>query len=367
MNESISLRFKQGSADKVYNVALVERDEGFVVNFAYGRYGKSLKHGTKTAEPIPYDRAKLAYDKLVKSKTAKGYTPEGSGEPFTAPQIDEERTDLYPQLLNEVTRKDLVDVIRRFGGHVAWQFKWDGERRIVKLTDDEVFGTNRRALKVPLDPKIQEDVEALREYYPGGFIIDCEDMGDRLVIFDILSVSGYDVTHDPFSQRVQYLREMEGYLYDAELDHLEIDIPRWCSHPEDLERNIDFAESEGHEGVVLRDVRAGYARGKPNSWGPCLKIKFWESITCKVRSLHDTKRSCRLSLMNEHGLFVDVGNCTVPTNYEMPSPGDLVEVKYMYAYRDGSIYQPQYKGVRTDLEPSAATMSQLKYKEDMVS
>jgi bifunctional non-homologous end joining protein LigD len=49
----------------------------------------------------------------------------------------------------------------------------------------------------------------------------------------------------------------------------------------------------------------------------------------------------------------------------MPAIFDLVEIKYMYAYRKGSIYQPQYKGLRTDLKKEAATINQLKYKEDM--
>ena len=49
----------------------------------------------------------------------------------------------------------------------------------------------------------------------------------------------------------------------------------------------------------------------------------------------------------------------------MPSPGDLVEVQYLYAYRDGSVYQPVYKGKRTDIDAKDCKVSQLKYKPEI--
>lgn len=364
-NECISLRFKQGSADKVYNASLEERDDGFVVNFAYGRFGKSLKSGTKTALPISYDRAKVAYGKLVASKVAKGYTPDAGGDPFTAPQIDQERTDLYPQLLNEVTREDIPEVLSRFGGYLAMQFKHDGERRPIYVSDTEIYGSNRRALKVGLNPKIQGSLSTLRLAYPEGFILDTEDMGESLEVFDVLSIEEADLRDQTFDERCNWLRVLEQAAWDYDIDNIKFDIPRYYSNVESILRDIDRAEAQGREGVVLRDLRGQYSIGKPNSWGTCLKLKFWQSVTCMVVSNHPTKRSIALGLTThpDKGHYQGVGNCTVPTNYNLPSPGDLVEIKYMYAYHGGSIYQPQYKGVRTDLESGSAVLSQLKYKE----
>ncbi len=73
--ENISLYFKDDKSDKVYNATLEKSDGLFIVNFAYGKRDGNLKAGTKTKEPVAYDKAKAIYDKLVKSKTDKGYKP----------------------------------------------------------------------------------------------------------------------------------------------------------------------------------------------------------------------------------------------------------------------------------------------------
>jgi bifunctional non-homologous end joining protein LigD len=74
--EKVTLYFKQGTSDKVYDVSLEEVENNcFVVRFAYGRRGATLTTGTKTNAPVAYAPAKAIYDKLVKSKTADGYIP----------------------------------------------------------------------------------------------------------------------------------------------------------------------------------------------------------------------------------------------------------------------------------------------------
>jgi hypothetical protein len=68
------LWFREGTSDKVYEVDLVEVATGqHVVNFRYGRRGGALKDGTKTPLPLPLDRARRVYQKLVDEKLAGGY------------------------------------------------------------------------------------------------------------------------------------------------------------------------------------------------------------------------------------------------------------------------------------------------------
>src|SRR5476649_1417611 len=73
--EQITLYYRQGSSDKVYQASIAQQNGGYAVHFAYGRRGTTLQTGTKTQAPVPYDDAKRIYDKLVGEKTAKGYTP----------------------------------------------------------------------------------------------------------------------------------------------------------------------------------------------------------------------------------------------------------------------------------------------------
>ena len=69
----ISLYFKEGGSDKIYNASIIKSGNGFVVNFAYGRRGNPPVTGTKTANPVGLYEAERIYNKLVRSKTDKGY------------------------------------------------------------------------------------------------------------------------------------------------------------------------------------------------------------------------------------------------------------------------------------------------------
>jgi bifunctional non-homologous end joining protein LigD len=59
--------------------------------------------------------------------------------------------------------------------------------------------------------------------------------------------------------------------------------------------------------------------------------------------------------------MIPVGNCTIPPNKEVPAAG-VVEIRYLYAYEGGSLYQPTYIGVRDDLIVADCLITQLKYK-----
>ena len=61
--ERITLYYREGSSDKVYQAFIEPQGEGFVVNFAYGRRGSTMNTGTKTQTPVDYDTAtKIFYE-----------------------------------------------------------------------------------------------------------------------------------------------------------------------------------------------------------------------------------------------------------------------------------------------------------------
>ena len=59
---------------------------------------------------------------------------------------------------------------------------------------------------------------------------------------------------------------------------------------------------------------------------------------------------------------IAVGNVTIPPRTQIPGAGQVVEIRYLHAYRGGSLYQPVYLGVRTDIPPADCTVGQLKFK-----
>ncbi|RUM76685.1 MAG: hypothetical protein DSZ11_00215, partial [Sulfurovum sp.] len=68
------LHFEKGTSNKVYNVYLIKVSSSqYLVNFEYGRYGATLREGTKTSSPIGLEEAQKIYDSLVVSKVNKDY------------------------------------------------------------------------------------------------------------------------------------------------------------------------------------------------------------------------------------------------------------------------------------------------------
>ena len=56
--ESITLYFRSGPSDKVYQASICPKDAGYLVHFAYGRRGSTLSTGSKTPAPVEYPIAK---------------------------------------------------------------------------------------------------------------------------------------------------------------------------------------------------------------------------------------------------------------------------------------------------------------------
>ena len=91
-----------------------------------------------------------------------------------------------------------------------------------------------------------------------------------------------------------------------------------------------------------------------------LKYKFVESASFVVTQVHPTKRSVSLGLYAGWARSSRLGNVTIPPNHDIPKAGSVVEVRYLYAFRQsGAVYQPVYSwaSARTSSPPSARSAS----------
>jgi bifunctional non-homologous end joining protein LigD len=113
----------------------------------------------------------------------------------------------------------------------------------------------------------------------------------------------------------------------------------------------------GREGVVFKRLDAPYREGRSDD---ALKLKFTASASVIVAAVNEGVRSVQIKAVDDTPL----GNVTIPVNKAIPRQGSIIEVKYLYAYRGGSLYQPVYVGVRRDIEPGACTTAQLKYVKE---
>lgn len=347
--KSITLYFRQGSSDKVYQTAIEPKGGGYIVAFAYGRRGSTLATGTKTNAPVSYEDARRIYDKLVAEKSAKGYTPGVSGTPYQHTDREAQFSGITPQLLNPVN----CDEAARLATHCDWcvQEKFDGRRMLVRKHADGVDGINRKGIIVALPESVARAVAQL----PGTFVLDGECVGNTLIVFDVLELHGGDCRALHYRERLFALMQM-----------VPVDGPHLRS-PEtamDTAHKVEFIQrmrQENKEGVVLKRLTGAYLPGRPPNGGDSLKLKFCESASFVVAKAN-AKRSVSLQLLSGER-WVDAGNVTIPANHEIPAEGTVVEVKYLYAFPEsGCVYQPVYLGERDDIATVECIASQLKYK-----
>src|SRR5437762_9940453 len=141
---NITLYYREGPSDKIYQVSLEPKGDGFVVNFAFGRRGSTLNTGTKTSSPVDYETAKKTYDKLVREKAAKGYTPGEDGTPYQHTDKEQQVSGIRPQLLNPIEEEEVNRLIK--DSKWCMQEKKDGKRVLLKKEGSTVTGINRKGL-----------------------------------------------------------------------------------------------------------------------------------------------------------------------------------------------------------------------------
>ncbi len=342
--KNISLYFKEGSSDKEYHVQLEKVEGGFVVNFQYGRVGNALQSGTKTSTPVSETEADKIYTKLVREKTAKGYSEGEKKKDFSeVTPTKSKEVVILPQLLNAVEEaQEFIDD----DSYLA-QEKFDGERRMV-VSNGKIIGLNKKGTEVPLPTTV---INAINN----ECVIDGEIIGTTLFIFDILSLDGTDIKHRTCLDRTLLLQELS--LGGA------IEIAPTANTKKQKQELFDRLKKEGKEGIVFKKKDAPYTHGRPASGGNALKHKFYKTATFIVESFTKGKRSVGLEVVSGKDR-VFMGKVTIPPNHDVPKKGDLVEVRYLYAYKDGAVFQPVYLGKRTDSDLTDATISQIVYKAD---
>lgn len=360
-----SFYYTAGSSDKVYHLSLQEEVAGWVVNTQYGRRGKALQTGTKTKMALPYEEALVIYEAAIKERISKGYTREESGEIYLNPETAGRVTGLVPMLLNPFVEE--VFTAEEALNDEAWmlQEKYDGERQMLAVKNEkDIVLANRKGLEIAIPPSLKE--AAIEQFKSSGaFTVDGERMGNALVVFDVLVWNGADVTAEPANYRIS-LADFEELSYSSELNENSIGLYKVRTIPgHDIEAKKEFfneLKERNAEGGVFKESKAEYQAGRPSRLGSALKEKFVKTASVIVTATHKSKRSVSMGVVAESGEVVEVGNVTIPANKDIPDAGDLVEVRYLYAYEQGSLFQPVYLGKRSDIDREACVIGQLVYK-----
>jgi bifunctional non-homologous end joining protein LigD len=255
-------------------------------------------------------------------------------------------------LLNPI-EDDEVSRLLRDDAHCA-QEKFDGRRLLLRKHGAAIDGINRKGLVVGLPETVFQSFTII----PVDCVLDGEAVGEGFHAFDLLDCEGEDLCGRPYRERLTALRELLAPLAPRHLR-----LAETAFSPGQKAILLKTLRQENREGIVFKRLDARYTPGRPNSGGPALKHKFYATLSAVVASLNP-QRSVEIRLLDDEG-WQPVGNVTIPPNQLIPKIGDVIEVRFLYAFREsGVLFQPVFLGVRSDLDPMACLATQRKFKRD---
>lgn len=364
--QSVQLAYQEGKSDKVYHVQLEQAPgkKGWVVNFQFGRRGGTLKPGTKTDVPLAFHSAALAiFNELVNSKMAKGYKNVGSKGPIPAatsyviPAVETERqTEIFPQLLNECKLEQTQKMIE--SDEWCAQEKKDGKNIMLCVVTNKARAINRSGKECGCPEKILAFARKLAG--DSNLLVCGELVGEVFWAHDVLEVDDQDMRNIPYENRYETLADvLDEEVRNSCFQRISLAVTR----DEKAQLMVTLFEMKA-EGIVFKRKKALFVPGRPSSGGDMLKYKFTETATLQVMAQKAGKRSIEVAALdNDKGGLVHVGSVTVYPNQEIPPVGSFVEVRYLYAFPGGSIYQPVLLHVRDDKEV-ADRLDSLKLKAE---
>lgn len=351
---NVTLYYREGASDKVYQAGIQPKDGKFVVNFAYGRRGAALNSGTKTPAPVDEATASKIFERLVGEKKAKGYTEGADGTPYQHTEQEGKISGYLPQLLNPVGEEEVESLL----ADPDWcmQEKFDGRRMMLHKQGAAIHGINRRGLLTGLSSPVLAQVRELGH----DLVIDGEWVGEAFHAFDLVSLDCQHFGELPYESRIDQLN-----LLLEPLSGTSIQPVITCTTEKEKRDCLAALKKLQKEGVVFKRLDAPYTPGRPASGGTQLKHKFHATASFIVAGTNKDKRSVRLALF-ENLVQREAGNVTIPPNHPIPALGDVVEVRFLYAFREsGAVYQPVYLGKRDDVGMRDCVTSQLKYRASL--
>jgi predicted DNA-binding WGR domain protein len=370
-SESVSLEFNDiaqgGKSDKVYHLSLEASGNGFTVTAQYGRRGSALATDIKTKNaPLAYAEAKQIFDRVLREKINKGYgVTEGAKAPSRPfPSIlqsaeDERRGSggqppfetKRQELLEEITYDAVLEHCIRADDY--WmQDKSDGHSRgAVKDANGSIYGLNKLGKMVPLPAEIVAELERINLE---SFQIDAEIVGDKLVCRDLL-VADRDISSLPYVDRFCLLvRKLgSGFKFVSVVETWEGEGNKRAA--------LKQSREQRREGVVFKQKSSPH---RPGRTGSHKKFKFVKTCSVIAGEPRATgKDSVEIFLLDGRDGAIRVGTVSLIGKPAI-KVGDILEVRYLYAFPSKMLCQARLERLRVDIEKSECTTAQLIYKRE---
>jgi bifunctional non-homologous end joining protein LigD len=308
-------------------------------------------HPDKGGNVETYQKYLKAYD-IIKN-TQQHLAPHTSPIPKTnidpevepEPDITLDPDLIIPQLLTPIDESELPTYINN--NNFCAQEKKDGKHITLQIKSGTFLIRNKKGIASTCSPEFESDLRSLNI----DLLIDGEQINSTFHVWDILELDGLNLRSLPYETRYNTLTQI-NFKPSIKI----VPIARTLKEKIDL---YNLLESSGKEGIVFKNLKATFTPGKGLDQ---LKFKFYSECSIIVVQGRKNKASIGMELLN-NGIREFVGYCSCSL-YPLPPINSIAEIKYLYAYKGGCLYQPSFKEPRDDVSIEECTTSQLKYKPE---
>jgi bifunctional non-homologous end joining protein LigD len=293
-----------------------------------------------------FERIVNAYKKLLSLKETPVQNYVKSKKSTDNSDIPKEETvnqdDLIvPQLLTQIDDDELTSYL--FNDDFGCQEKIDGKHLTLQIINNQFFVRNKKGISSTLS-EFESDLRISNK----DLLIDGEQKNSIFYTWDILEYDGQNLRNLPYSKRYEILQSIQfGHS---------IKIVQLVIKDEKLKLYNNLFDNK-KEGIVFKRLNAKFTPGKGDDQ---FKFKFYSECSVIVVEGRKNKASIGMELIGPNGREF-VGYCSCSRKVEI---GSIVEIKYLYAYKGGCLYQPAFKEIRDDVDINECTLSQLKYKSE---
>jgi bifunctional non-homologous end joining protein LigD len=259
-------------------------------------------------------------------------------------------TGLRPQLLNPITEEEAT----RYLDDAEWciQEKKDGKHGLIEKFGPAITAANKQGLEMGIPKPVEDIVKDLPDV-----VLDGELINNKVFhVFDLLEHNGEDLRKQTYYIRYTRLRKL---IKDQE----NMKVVKSCYGTKEKTEFFLRMKKEGREGVVFKRMTASFTEGRPDTGGDMVKCKFWASLSAIVDEEKTGKASFISYVLDPKGNRVYLGNCSA-LGKTTPQAGDIVEIKYLYAYKGGKLIQPVMLEIRDDVAKEDCSTKQLKFKRE---
>jgi ATP-dependent DNA ligase len=244
------------------------------------------------------------------------------------------------------------------------QFKYDGDRVVIEVTDGAIRVLNRQGEEKTRNIS-HGHLLPFSALHSGRWVFDGEVVGRTLVLYDMATATDGKTTwaqeRSPFAVRYCVLTRIAKLLGIPEVATAAHDasvvLAPTAHGTLAKERFLATAITEQREGIILRHIKGAYESGRRSS--TLIKHKLIKDADVIITSLHDTKQSATLAVHDVDGALIEVGAASTIGKGSV-NVGDVWVVTFLYVTdpQNPRLFQPRLVNKRDDKSTNECTISQ---------